>query len=173
MQMESKLRGPGLSFHYSLVDIRSLDGDLLLNSSHLGDNVIAILAGLRDHKEAIHKILERIAGLERAERDVALTQLTVLAGLRRLAGDVEREAQNMPIDLDIRDHETLGPIIVRAEQQAMERGMQRGLEKGVHQGELVVLTKWAREKLSTMSATQLEKLSANVLDVPSLIELLG
>jgi hypothetical protein len=43
----------------------------------------------------------------------------------------------MPIDLDIRDHETLGSIIVRAEKQAL----QGGIEEGLHKGELVVLSK--------------------------------
>src|ERR1700722_1634084 len=86
MRMENRLRGPDLFFEYRLIDIRSLNGDRLLESEEVGDNVIAILAQLRDHKEAVHKIVERIAALAAAERDTALAQLTILAGLRHLAG---------------------------------------------------------------------------------------
>jgi hypothetical protein len=57
LRMATELRGGGLSFEYQAVDIRSLDGHLLLDSDEVGDNVIAILAHLRDHKEAVRKIV--------------------------------------------------------------------------------------------------------------------
>ena len=44
LRMESELRGPDVSFAYRLIDIRTLDGDRLLESGEVGDNVIAILA---------------------------------------------------------------------------------------------------------------------------------
>jgi hypothetical protein len=113
MNMQRELRGPGLAFQYDLIDMRTLDGDRLMESDQVGDNVIAILARLRDDKEAIHKIMERIAGLAMTERETALAQLTILAGLRHLAGRVEEEARKMPIELDIRDHETLGPLFIK------------------------------------------------------------
>ena len=34
-----------------------------MESKEVGDNVIAILAGLRDHRRAVRKIVQRIAGL--------------------------------------------------------------------------------------------------------------
>ncbi len=40
MRMEGKLHGPDLSFEYRLIDIRTLDGDRLLESREVGDNVI-------------------------------------------------------------------------------------------------------------------------------------
>ena len=42
MRMESELLGPGMLFAYRLIDIRTLDGDRLLESEELSDNVIAI-----------------------------------------------------------------------------------------------------------------------------------
>jgi len=41
LRMDSELRGPDVSFRYRLVDLRSLDGDRLLESAEVGDNVIA------------------------------------------------------------------------------------------------------------------------------------
>jgi len=63
LRMETELRGPDLSFRYRAIDIRSLDGERLLESPEVGDNVIAILARLRDHKVAVRRIVEKIAGL--------------------------------------------------------------------------------------------------------------
>ncbi len=118
-------------FEYRLIDIRTLDGDRLLESDSVSDNVIAILARLSNHKEAVRRIVERIAGLGAGERETALAQLLILAGLRSLSRTVVQETLKMPIDLDIRDHEVLGPIIIEAERK----------------GELTVLRRQIREAL--------------------------
>jgi predicted transposase YdaD len=175
LQMEDRLHGPDLSFSYRLVDIRTLDGDRLLRSEDVGDNVIAILAQLRDHKAAVRKIVERIAALATAERETALAQLMILAGLRRLSREVEQEARKMPIDLDIREHEVLGPMFKEAELQ--------GELKGELKGELNVLRRligrrfgaipaWADEWLAGRSTAELEELSERLLDARGLEELL-
>jgi hypothetical protein len=52
--------------------------------------------------------MERIAGLAAAERETALAQLLILAGLRRLAKTVEQEARKMPIQINILENEVLG-----------------------------------------------------------------
>jgi predicted transposase YdaD len=179
LRMDTELRGPGMLFQYRLIDIRTLDGDRLLESADVGDNVIAILARLRDHKEAVHRIIERIAGLATAEKETALAQLMILAGLRHLSRTVEQERRKMPIDVDIREHEVLGPMF-REERQ---EGRKEGRQEGRQEGELTILTRliekrfdglpnWAAEKLESLSASQLEDLSVRVLDAKSLEELL-
>jgi hypothetical protein len=187
LRMENALRGPNVSFWYRLIDIRTLDGDRLLESDAVGDNVIAILARLRDHEGAVRKIVERIAGLAAGERETALAQLMILAGLRHLSRTVEQERRKMPIDIDIREHEVLGPMFKEAEQKGRQEGLQKGLQKGLLEGlqvgELTVLRRqtekrfgalpsWAAEKLATLSASELEDLSERVLDAKSLDELL-
>jgi len=92
LQMENKLRGADVLFQYRMIDIRTLEGDRL-ESAEVGDNVIAILARLRDHEDAVRRIVERIAGLAAAEREVALSQLMILAGLRHLSKTVERQIE--------------------------------------------------------------------------------
>src|SRR5260370_30333568 len=62
LRMDNELRGPDVWFRYRAIDIRELDGDRLLESEEVGDNVIAILARLRDDKDAVRRIVERIAG---------------------------------------------------------------------------------------------------------------
>src|ERR1022692_4572454 len=157
MRMESQLRGPDLSFEYRLIDIRELDGERLLESGDVGDNVIAILARLRDDREAVHRIVERIAGLAAAERETALAQLTILAGLRHLARTVEQETRNMPIDLDIRDHETLGPIIIEAEQKGLQKGLQEGRQEGRQEGDLTILRRQIAKRFGALPGWAAER----------------
>jgi flagellar biosynthesis/type III secretory pathway protein FliH len=93
----------------------------------------------------------------------------------------------MPIDLDIRDHEVLGPLFIEAEQKGIQEGLQKGrqegLLEGLHAGKIAVLQRliekrfgalprWVRVKLEDMPAPELEDLSERVLDATSLAELL-
>jgi len=80
LRMASELRGDDVWFRHRAIDIRDLDGERLLESAEVGDNVIAILARLRDQKDAVRRIVERIAGLMPSERETAFGQLLILAG---------------------------------------------------------------------------------------------
>jgi predicted transposase YdaD len=177
--MDSELLGPDVSFRYRMIDIRDLDGDHLLESEETGDNVIAILARLRDHKAAIAKIVGRIADLPAAERETALSQLLILAGLRRLEETVEREIQRMPVYIDLLENKVLGPAFKRG----LEEGELKGKLEGELEGELKILRrqiekrfgpipKWAAERLAARSAAELEELSVRILDSTNIEELL-
>lgn len=94
LRMRRELRGAGMYFQHRQMDIRELDGERLLENDHIDDNVLAVLARLRDHKdhkEAVHRIVRRARRLPRAERELALAELAVLAGLRSLGKVVEPE----------------------------------------------------------------------------------
>jgi hypothetical protein len=163
LRMATELRGGGLSFHYEAVDIRSLDGDRLLVSEEVSDNVIAILAHLRDHKEAARKIVARLAGLEPAQRATALEQLFILAGLRRLEETVEREARKMPIHIDILENQVLGREFKRGEVTVLRRQIEKRFG---------TLPDWVEERLATASTSQLDQWTLRILDAASLEDLL-
>jgi flagellar biosynthesis/type III secretory pathway protein FliH len=127
---------------------------------------------LRDHKEAVRKIVARLAGLAPSERATALEQLFILAGLRRLEETVEQEARKMPVYIDILENKVLG------------REFKKGLQEGRQEGELAILRRlierrfgslpsWAEQRLAGASTEQLEELATRVLDAASLEELLG
>jgi Domain of unknown function (DUF4351) len=169
--MESELRGPDVWFRYRVIDIRELDGDRLIESGEVGDNVIAILAGLRDHGEAVRKIVGKIANLAAAEREAALSRLPILAGLRRLEETVAREIRKMPVYIDILENKVLGPPY------------KKGLEEGRQEGELAILRRliekrfgaipgWVEERLASRSTVELEDLSVRVLDAQSMEDLM-
>lgn len=78
--MEAELNEPALRYSYRLIDIRDLDSERLLEISHVGDNIVAILTRLPDERAAVRRVLERIAGLAPEERENALNRLIILAG---------------------------------------------------------------------------------------------
>jgi predicted transposase YdaD len=183
LRMASELRGPDLWFRYRVIDIRELDGDRLIESGEVGDNVIAILARLRDHGEAVRKIVGKIASLPAAEREAALGRLLILAGLRRLEETVKREIQRMPVYIDILENKVLGPPYKKGLEEGRQEGLREGLEEGRREGELTVLRRqiekrfgaipsWVGERLAGRSTVELEDLSVRVLDAQNIEDLL-
>jgi predicted transposase YdaD len=71
MRMPAALSGPDHVCRYTIVDIRTLDSEPLLNSALPADNVIAILTRLRDRTATIRRILSKIGTLETGARDAA------------------------------------------------------------------------------------------------------
>src|SRR5882724_1648232 len=163
MRMGNELRGADVWFRYRAIDIRELDGDELLESDGVGDNVIAILARLRDHKDAVRRIVERIAGLAAAERATALGQLLIVAGLRHLEETVEQEARKMPVFIDILENKVLGREYKRGELAILRRLIEKRFG---------VIPSWAEERLVGRSTAELEDLSVRLLDALSIEELL-
>lgn len=176
LRMPESIDGPSVSFRCRVLDIRQLDGEPLLDSSNLEDNLLAVLMRLTDEHEAVRKILRRIAESEPSRRDVAVRELLILAELRHLGAIIEKETRNMPILDDIMDHEILGP--------AIRRGLQQGRQEGRQEGEQAIVMRqiekrfgavpvWARQRLEAMSAPDIEEAALRLLDAHSLEELLG
>jgi hypothetical protein len=167
LRMEGELRGPDAWFHYTVADMRTIDGERLLNSPELSDNVIAILSRLRDHRDAVRRIFGKIARLGEAERETALGQLLILAGLRDLEEVVEQEASKMPIFIDITKNKVLGREYKRGLQEGELTLLRRLIEK-----RFGPLPTWAEERLAAKTTVELEELSLRVLDAQSVDDLL-
>jgi predicted transposase YdaD len=180
LRMEAELRGGSASFRYGMVDVRELDGGPLLASSRLDDNILALLLslgpGINARRNAVRRILQRIAKSEPDRRGVALRELVILAGLRSLGELVRQETVTMPILNDIMDHDLFGP--------AIRRGREEGLEKGRIEGEQTIVgrliekrfgpvPRWAQLRLEAMSAPEIERIALGLLDAESLEKLLG
>jgi hypothetical protein len=111
LRMAGRIAGPDLWLRYHLVDVRDLDGEALLASGNVGDNVIVLLTRLGERAETIGRILERIAAGPEAERSQAMAELLIVACLRKLDRTVREEAKKMPILNDIMDSEVFGPLL--------------------------------------------------------------
>lgn len=162
-RMETNLRGPSLEYAYRLVDIRELDGARLLESSRVGDNIVAILTRLADVRASVDRILERIGELEPAEREAALVRLLIVSELRDLGELVEEEAKKMPILNDILEHKVLGREYKRGELAVVRRLIEKRFGS---------LPSWAEERLAGLSPSELEDLSVRVSDATTLEDLL-
>lgn len=176
MRMDSSLAGPRVRFAYNLVDVRELDGEPLLASEVLEENILAILFRLGNQRKAVRRILERIAASDVSVRATALAELTILAGLRKMESVLKEETEQMPLLNDIMDHDLFGPRI----RQATDLGRAEGRAEGEQTIVIRLLEKrfgtvpaWARQRIEAMPATRIEQVAIRLLDAESLEELLG
>jgi len=176
MRMAAELHGPGIRYSYRLVDVRELDGERLLESPRVGDNIVALLTRLANVRTAVRRVIARIAQLRPGEREAALGQLVTLAGLRKLGTVIEEEARKMPILNDILDHEVLG--------REYKKGLQVGAQQGRQEGKLDLLRhqiekrfgplpSWAEQRLAQLPIPEIETIGLRLLDAKSLEELLS
>jgi len=173
--MKDTLRGgdpsrPDFAFQYTLLDFRDLDGAVLLASDHVEENLLAILAQLRDQGDAIRQILARIASLEEPVRHVAFAQFLIISGLRRLGQTIKEEAQRMPILNDILDHDLLGPAILQGRQEGLQEGQQK-IVRIILDKRLGVIPEWVEARLRILSAGELDAIAKRALDTESFEDL--
>jgi hypothetical protein len=161
--MGSDLNGPKLSYSYRMVDIRDLDGERLLASPEVGDNIVAILTRLPDRRATVRRIMERIAVLGPWEREAMLRRLWILAGLRHLVQVVEEEAIKMPITEDIMNHDSIGP--------AAKKGALEVLRPQIEE-RFGPIPAWVEERLSGMHPRAVIALGPRVYHAETLEELL-
>jgi predicted transposase YdaD len=172
LTMQGTLEGHSLAFRFRVVDTRDLDAAPLLASANTEENVIAVLMRLGDERAAVRRILQQIAQCEPHQREQALRELMILAGLRRLRAIIQEERKTMPILEDIMDHDIFGPVL------------RQGLEQGRVEGEQAVVMRliekrfgtvpaWVRQRLEAMSTLEVEDTAIRLLDARSLEDLLG
>jgi len=140
-----------------------LDGERLMASAQVGDNIVAILTNLPDRRATVRRIVERIAALGPGQQDAMLRRLSILAGLRNLGQVVREEAEKMPITNDIMDHDLIGPT---AKQAALE------VLRPLMEERFGPIPAWAEERLTGMHPRAVIALGSRVLHAKSLEELL-
>jgi len=95
MTLVAQIDHTTLLFQYEAIDVRTLDGQLLLHSPVLEDNILALLCREGATRATVQRILARIASLSGTAQTEALTTLLILAGLRHLQPLVREETQQM------------------------------------------------------------------------------
>ena len=174
--MKDRVDGPDFSVRFHMVDVRDLDGERLLASENLGDNVLVVLTRLGGKPKVVPRILERIAAGQPGERDQAFAEFCIIAGLRKLIGTVKQEAGKMPILNDIMDNEIIGPLI--------RKGLAQGRVEGRVEGQLEMLRgqigkRFGRippaveQRLADLKPAQLKRVGLRLLDAQRLEDLFG
>jgi predicted transposase YdaD len=185
--MAAYLAYPTLSFQYEAIDIRTLDGETLLASPALEDNLLALLCRLANPRQAIRRLLARIAAVAGTARDDAIAQLLVLSGLRRLHPLVIEETRTMPILINIRENPFFREVFEEGKQEGHQEGRQEGRQEGCQEGhkeEAVALLcrqlehrfgplpAATRQQIEAADTPTLETWSLRVLDATSLEDVL-
>jgi predicted transposase YdaD len=159
LRMKDRLDSPAMSYQYHLIDIRAADGGVLINSARVEDNILSVLTRLPDQEGAIRRVLEKIAECEEGERETALQQFLVVAGLRHLEEMIEQEVKKVPVLNDILENKVLG--------REYKRGVKEGeltLLRRQIQGRFGSLPDWAEVRLSKSSPAEIEVFGLRLLD---------
>jgi hypothetical protein len=152
MRMKNRIDSPNFSFRFELIDIRDLDGEPLLASPNLSDNVIAVLTSAGAEPGALKRILRKIADAPVSERGEMLAELQILAGLRGLRNELTREEKKMPITVNLLKDEFFGPMI--------RKGMAEGREEGRAEGQLELVTGMIRKRFGRITPAVRKRLDA-------------
>ena len=171
LSMAVRLAYPTLSFQYEMIDIRTLDGETLLASAALADNLLALLCRLANPREAIQRLLARIAGVAGAARDDAIAQLLALAGLRRLHPLVLEETKHMPIMINIRENPFFREVFEEGKQEGRQKEAVALLCRQLEH-RFGALSASARQQIEAADTPTLEAWSLRLLDATSLEEVL-
>jgi predicted transposase YdaD len=152
LRMRDRLEGPDVSVRFHLVDIRDLDDEQLLTSANIGDNVLAVLTRLGERPQVVRRILARIAAGRSGDRNGALAELFIIAGLRKMEGEARREARNMPVLNDIMDNKVIGP--------AIRQGRAEGRAEGRVEGQVEMLLGMAKKRFGRIPAAVAQRIAA-------------
>jgi predicted transposase YdaD len=159
LRMKGRVESPDSSVRFHLVDIRDLDGEELLASANMGDNVLAILTRLGERPKVVRRILERIAAGRPEERDRALAELFILAALRKFTGELKRELERMPILLDLTDDEVFGPVIRKGRVEGQVEMLLGQIQKKFGR-----IPPAVSQRISALKPAQLKRVGLRLLD---------
>jgi len=174
LQMKNSIATEDMTFRFRLIDIREVDGEALLASPNLGDNVLALLTRLGENSSTVRRILQKISCGPAAQRSEALARLSIIGGLRGLTSRIKEEAKRMPITESIMDNGIIGP--------AIRKGMRLGATEGRIRGQREILLSQiekrfgsvpaqARKRLEAMPSRQLKAVALRLLDAKTIDKL--
>jgi len=176
LRMKPEYRTEGMLCRYRQADVRSLDATALLASERIEDNILAVLAGLKDSAGGIRSVLRRIAKLRQPMREEALQHLLVTCGVRGLEEVCKKELKTMPVTLDL----SRNPFFARFIERGRVKGERQGRKRGVKQVVRLLLRKrfgrlpaTITKRLDKLSEAKAQELALAIIDAKSLEELFG
>lgn len=169
MTLVAQIAHTALSFRYEAIDVRTLDGQPLLRSPVLEDNILALLCRGGATRATVQHILARIATLSGVARTEALTIVLILAGLRHLQPLVREETQQMALTIDIENNPFLRDVFEEGRQEGQIEG-ERALVHRLLERRFGELPAWAEQHIAVADVATLEQWGLRLLDATSLEE---
>jgi len=99
-------------------------------------------------------------------RDEALTELSILAGLRSLGEEVNQETGKMPIQESIRNHDYYGPLIRRERARGNREILLSMTEK-----KFGTISPETRKRLDALGPRQIRTVALRLLDAQQIEDL--
>jgi len=110
LRMPSEFRTRSMHFQFRLIDVREFDGEPLITSDDIGDNMLALLTRC-DRERVLHCVERKLEALPHGEREEAARLFVLLSGLRGMARLVAERFRM----IDIMENEVLGPAVLKGE----------------------------------------------------------
>ena len=144
LTMEDRLADDHLNYHYHLVDAKTIDCELLLNSENPEAVVLSILCDFKGQheREIIRRILQKIIATTAEDKHryrKYIKMLEILSTNRNLKQAIIEEEEMLNVDIEAMPSYEIG----------LERGLEKGLEKGEKKMRLAVAKKMLAAQLDT------------------------
>lgn len=175
MTMANRLDGPGLSFHFEIIDARDLQADPLLASDHPCDIIMALFAATDDLKARVRAVVARLVARladDPPRLKDALVRLMLLSPLRKAKPLIQEEIRSMPYTIDLETHPWASTFFLK------------GRAEGRAEGKAEMTLRLLRRRFETVPAAiedrvrsadsdQLDQWSESLMDGKSLAEIFG
>ncbi|EWY41255.1 hypothetical protein N825_31655 [Skermanella stibiiresistens SB22] len=149
---------PNLSFRYEVRHIADFDAGPLLDSPSPDDAVLAILCECDDIRKRVRAILERLAMLDRRDRNDAANRLLTLSKLRKAAPVVVEEVKNMAVRFTLEEY----PLY----DEAFAKGEMKGKVEGEVKGKISALLRLMERRAGPVPVPVMERVrDASVEDI--------
>jgi predicted transposase YdaD len=167
---------PHLEYSYEVIDARDLDPEELL-AGDVDEAIFAVLCkignGESERKRIVTRILARIEELPLEQRRDALLRLLILSGMRGLTALVRKEAEHMPLTIDIHENEFLEDVFQDGKKAGRDEGRREAarellltllerkfgpvpaaIRHRVEGADMADVTRWSQNVLGATSADQ-------------------
>ncbi len=164
MRLEDTYATPTLQFRFTIVNLRELDAEPLLESSDWADNVLALLAK-GSPERVLEVVLPRIRALRGEEQELAAGALTLLSGILGMEEAIDAKLREVGM-IDVMENKILGPAIRKGLEQGREEGRELGKQEVIRDLLLTkfgALPEWAFSRVAHASAEELQRWTKRVL----------
>ena len=138
LNISSSILEDGVHYSYTLIDIKQIDCNYLLDEDTPDSLVLAVLCDFKDKKpkDVIHYIIQRLAYHTQNKIEEFRKYLLMLEELstNRDLLQVVKEEEAMLSEFDLTKLPSYEIGLERGEIEGEKRGLQRGLQKGLEQG---------------------------------------
>ena len=160
LRVKTQFKTAAMRFEFRLLNIRDFDGEPLLKSDDLSDNMLALLTRT-DQERVMQRVEARLVQLQEKDQADAARLFVLISGLRGLEQPVTRRLSM----IDIMENKVFSRVIRKSLREGRVKGraegLAEGLEKGLEKGQIRSLVSVIEAKFgSPLTPAALRRISA-------------